>query len=149
MADIIKHYRQLIGIAKGWALVHLTGWSDEAHRDLLQRHGAKVKDGRISATTLSQSALNAVLQDYERRGWKRERFAFGKGKTAKPISEAIRHIVRLWGRLGQAGKVQAATRPALLAFCARQLGREIANLDALSTQEQQMIIESLKAWLKR
>ena len=39
MSDLIKHYRQLVGIAKGWAVKSLAGWSEETHRDLLTRHG--------------------------------------------------------------------------------------------------------------
>ena len=149
MSDLIKHRRQLIGIAKGWAVKNLPSFTDDNHRDLLARHGAQAKDGRFSASTLDLAACEAVLKDYERRGWQRERMAFGKGKNAKPITESIRHIVRLWGRLGQAGKVTAATRPALLAFCARQLGREIKELDNLAPDEQQRLIEALKGWLKR
>lgn len=40
MSDLIKHYRQLVGIAKGWATKNLPGWSDDSHRDLLARYGA-------------------------------------------------------------------------------------------------------------
>ena len=42
-----------------------------------------------------------------------------------------------------------ATRPALLAFCARQVGREVPDLDSLSLPECQNITEALKGWLGR
>jgi hypothetical protein len=58
-------------------------------------------------------------------------------------------MVRLWARLGQAGKVQAATRPALLAWIARQVGRTVPNLDALNAAEAQNVTEALKAWAAR
>jgi hypothetical protein len=70
----------------------------------------------------------------------------------KPASERravpphIAHIVRLWARLGQAGKVRDASRHALLMWVDRQLGRSVPNLDALSTDEGQRVIEALKAW---
>ena len=150
MSDLIKHRRQLIGIAKGWAVKNLAGWSEETHRDLLTRHGAMMVDGRVSASTLSVPQLGAVLDDYERRGWPRTKKVFGQGKAAaKPVPPRIAHLVRLWGKLGQAGKVVKATRPALLAFCARQVGREVPDLDSLDVAECQSITEALKGWLGR
>ncbi len=152
MNDLVKHYRQLVGIAKTWAAKNLPGWCDETHRDLLTRHGAVMIDGRVSASTLNVPQLDAVLDDYERRGWSRQRkvFGAGQGAAAKPVPAGIAHLVRLWGKLGQAGKVANASRPALLAFCARQCqGREVPNLDSLSMAERQAITEALKAWLAR
>ena len=119
MSDLLTHHRQLVGIAKGWALKNLPGWSDETHRDLLARHGATMVDGRVSASTMTVPQLGAALDDYQRRGWPRTKKVFGQGKAAaKPVPPRIAHLVRLWGKLGQAGKVAKATRPALLAFCA-------------------------------
>ena len=150
MADLLTHHRQLVGIAKGWALKNLPGWCDETHRDLLARHGAAMVDGRVSASTLTVPQLGAVLDDYQRRGWPRTKKVFGQGKaTAKPVPPRIAHLVRLWGKLGQAGKVAKATRPALLAFCARQVGREVPDLDSLDVAECQSITEALKGWLGR
>ncbi|WP_231409635.1 phage protein GemA/Gp16 family protein [Ralstonia solanacearum] len=148
--SLIKHYRQLVGIAKGWATANLPGWSDDTHRDLLARHGAAVVDGRVSASTLNLAQLGAVLDDYERRGWSRHRRVFHKaeGKAAE-VPPRIAHLVRLWGKLGQAGKVAKATRPALLAFCARQVGRQVPDLDSLAVKECQTVAEALKGWLAR
>lgn len=151
MSDLIKHYRQLVGIAKGWAIKSLAGWSEETHRDLLARHGAMAVDGRVSASTLNVPQLGAVLDDYERRGWPRTKKVFmsnGQAK-AKPVPARIAHLVRLWGKLGQAGKVAKATRPALLAFCARQVGHAVKDLDSLAVDESQAITEALKGWLGR
>ena len=150
MSDLLTHHRQLVGIAKGWALKNLPGWCDETHRDLLARHGATMVDGRVSASTLTVPQLGAVLDDYQRRGWPRTKKVFGQGKAvAKPVPPRIAHLVRLWGKLGQAGKVAKATRPALLAFCARQVGREVPDLDSLDVAECQSITEALKGWLGR
>lgn len=149
MTDLIKHYRQLAGIAKTWAMKNLPGWSDESHRDLLQRHGAVEIDGRISASSMNVPQLGAVLEDYERRGWPRNKrvFSSGSGRTVPP---RIAFMVRMWGRLGKAGKVEHATRPALLAFCARQVGRDsVPDLDSLSVAECQQITEAMKGWLVR
>jgi hypothetical protein len=150
MSDLLTHHRQLVGIAKGWAIKHLVGWCDETHRDLLARHGATAVEGRVSASTLTVPQLGEVLNDYQRRGWPRQKkvFSQGKGKPT-PVPAHIAHLVRLWGKLGQAGKVEHATRPALLAFCARQMGREVPNLDSLTVAECQSITEALKGWLGR
>lgn len=163
MSDLLKHYRQLVGIAKGWAMKNLPGWCEEIHRDLLARHGATLVDGRMSASTLKVPQLDAVLADYEHRGWPRHKQVFmshakrgavspadGKGKQeAKAVPPRIAHLVRLWGKLGAAGKVANATRPALLAFCARQVSRAVPNLDSLDVAECQSITEALKGWLGR
>ena len=147
MNDPNKHNRQLLALARAWACQALPGWTDEAHRDLIARHGATEVDGRVSATTMAAAQLQAALADYEGRGWVRQRRVFkGNDGTARKVPAHIAHIVRLWARLGQAGKVQAATRAALLAWVARQVGRAVPNLDALSTEEGQSVIEALKAW---
>lgn len=150
MTDLVKHYRQLVGIAASWALKGLAGWSDDSHRDLLARHGAAKVEGRVSASTLNLVQLGAVLDDYERRGWKREKgFRPAKGQAAKKVLPQIGLIVKLWGRLGMAGKVESATRPALLAWCGRQVGRAVKDLDSLSATELQALVEALKGWLGR
>ena len=142
MSDLIKHYRQQVGVAKSWALKNLPGWSEESHRDLLSRHGAREANGHVSATTLPAPGLKAVLSDYQRRGWI-------AGKPGRPIPPRIAHLVRLWGRLGQAGKLKNAGRRALLAFCERQTRHKVLNLDSLSVEESQAITEALKSWLAR
>lgn len=151
MADLIKHNLQLVGIAKTWALKNLPGWSDDSHRDLLQRHGAVEIEGRISASSMNLPQLGAALDDYERRGWPRTKRVFKNDSgTAKKVPERIALLVKLWGKLGKAGKVDNATRPALLAFCSRQVGgRDVPNLDSLSVAECQAITEALKSWLAR
>lgn len=146
MAALLTHYCKLAGMAKAWAVKALPGWSDEAHRDLLARHGAKQVDGRTSATTMTAPQLRVLLEDYGRRGWPGPT---SRWHQAKPVPPRIAHIVRLWSRLGQAGKLEQSTRPALLAWCARQLAAPVADLDSLTTAQCQSITEALKAWLVR
>lgn len=157
MSDLIKHYRQLLGIAKTWAMKSLPGWSEESHRDLIQRHGAVEIEGRISASSMNMPQLSASLEDYERRGWPRQKRVFngsastssGRTGNARSVPPRIGFMVRLWGRLGKAGKVEHATRPALLAFCARQVGRNVPDLDSLTVVECQQVTEAMKGWLAR
>lgn len=149
MSDLTKHHLQLVGIAKSWAMKNLPGWSDESHLALLGTYGGKPVDGKISASTMSVPHLGLVLDAYERRGWPRQKKVFGQGKAAKPVPPQIAHLVRLWGKLGAAGKVANASRPALLAWCARQVNHEVPNLDSLTTAESQNLIEALKGWMGR
>jgi hypothetical protein len=153
MNTLIKHKLQLLGMAKTWGLGALAGWCDEAHRDLIARHGAVAlpKDPhRVTASSMNAMQLEAALVDYEARGWARQHRVFktAPGQT-KAVPPHIAHMVRLWARLGQAGKVQAATRPALLTWIARQVGRTVPHLDALSAPEAQQVTEALKAWAAR
>lgn len=151
MSDLTKHYRQLLGIAKTWAEKNLTGWCDELHRDLLARHGAVPIEGRVSASSMNMPQLAAALEDYERRGWPRQKGYAPKNTPAapKPVPPRISNIFKLWGKLGQAGKISNATRQALLKFCSRQVQRTVPDLDALSVTECQAITEALKGWLAR
>jgi hypothetical protein len=149
MSALIVHQRQLLGIAKGWAEKHLSGWTDACHRDLIQRYGARTKGGRISATTMSGHQIEDALADYARRGWPRVRSHKAADGKATPVPARIGLLVRLWGKLGQAGRVANPSRPALLAFCARQTGREVRDLDILNPAESQKIAEALKSWLNR
>lgn len=151
MADPLKHYRQLVGIAKSWAIKHLEGWDDDMHRDLLARHGGDIGDGRPSASNLNLPQLSAVLDDYAARGWPRRKQYQGPSASSRPkvVSPQIGHIVKLWGKLGQAGKINNTSRQALLAFCARQTAHAVPDLDSLTTEEGQAIIEALKAWMAR
>lgn len=140
MSPLASHFVMLLGIAKTWATNNLPGWSDDSHRDLLALHGARRIDGRYSARQMTVQQLASVLADYERRGWPRQK---------KPVPPAIAHIVRLWGKLGEAGKIDNASRPALLVWCARQLGHEVPDLDGLEAAESQKLIEALKGWQRR
>lgn len=151
MADLLKHYRQLVGIAKTWAEKHLPDWDDDIHRDLLQRHGATEIDGRISASSLNVPQLSAVLDDYAGRGWPRRKTYSGPSVSSRPkvVSPQIGLIVKLWGKLGRAGKIKNAGRPALLKFCARQTAHNVPDLDSLTDEERQAIIEAIKAWMAR
>ena len=150
MSDLIKHYLQLVGIAKTWAMKSLPGWSDDSHRDVLARYGAVKIEGRLSASSMNVPQLGAVLDDYERRGWDRNKRVFKNEGKAQKVPARIAFMVRLWGKLGKAGKVENATRKTLLAFCARQVGRdEVPDLDSLSVDECQQITEAMKGWLAR
>ena len=151
--ELVKFKRQLLALAKTWACQCLPGWSDDAHRDLIARHGAvalPICPSRVTATSMNAMQLEAALNDYEARGWERQHRVFKTAAgTTKTVPPHIAHMVRLWARLGQAGKVQDASRHALLVWAERQTGQRVPNLDVLSTPQAQQLTEALKAWAAR
>lgn len=149
MSGLAKHLLQLVGIAKGWATKNLPGWSDDSHRDLLALHGARRQGDKISALTMTVQQLSSVLDDYARRGWPRENRVFKPGQTSRTTPPDIAHIVRLWGKLADAGRVDSGSRQSLLAWARRQTGHDVSDLDSLTTEERQRLIEALKAWQRR
>lgn len=149
MSSLAAHIIRLVAIAKGWAMGNLPGWTDDSHRDLLAVHGGRRSGDRISALTMTVPQLSAVLSDYERRGWPRQKRPFKAGEKAKATPPDIAHIVRLWGKLGDAGRIDNASRPDLLVWCGRQVGHEVPDLDGLTTAERQSLIEALKGWQRR
>lgn len=172
MSTQIKHLRQLVALARAWGESNLVAWGEAAHRDLLARHGAVPMSAGAypSSTSLSVAQLEAVLADYEARGWPRRRGQFVPGQSKampqgadqgasstsrvvrsspKAVPPHIAHMVRLWARLGQMGRVTNASRTALLAWIERQVAHTVPNLDALTAAEAQKVIEALKAFAGR
>ena len=134
------YYHQQIAIAKNWAMRKVAGFDDSHHRDILLEFGATEKDGRLSATTLTDHGCRAVLAHYGRMG-------FGRSRPSMNPQQVL--ILSLWGQLGDAQKVEQASRPALMAWLSRQLGKDIRRLEDITPRECSNIIEQLKAWLER
>ena len=65
----------------------------------------------------------------------------------KPLTEPQRKMWSLWQKLAEAGKTESRKMPALVAFAHRQTG--VDRLEWLTTEQEQLVIESLKAWLRR
>ena len=59
-----KKLYQLIAIAK-----NSLGVDEDTHRDILADFGARQKQGRVSATTMTLAGLQAVLSHYESKGF--------------------------------------------------------------------------------
>jgi hypothetical protein len=156
MNTTLKHNRQLVGMAKSWAMTNIPHWDDQIHRDLLARHGAKAfpPDGRVSSTSMDAAQLNAVLDDYAQRGWPRRVSQFVAGsvqggssstRVVKQVPKLVAQIVRLWSMAGTAGTIAQPTRANLLKWCERQTGHTVPDLDSLTTTESQKLITALKA----
>lgn len=153
-------YYKLLAIAKGWALKTLPGWTDDAHRDLLARHGATAVDGRVSATTMAAVGLRAALDDYERRGWPRkQRPSASKGAAPRQVERPqVRKLKAMWWALADMGAVDrpadaAACSQAVEAWAKRQAaGSKVGRIDSLRFADSiqlNKLIEEMKAWGER
>jgi phage gp16-like protein len=135
---------QLLGVAKTWACKNLSGWDDQMHRDLLQRHGGSEIDGRISAKSMSQRQLTQALKDYETRGFPRTQKVKQGGRSMASYPEA-RKVRAIWLMLHALGQVRDPSEAALSNYVKR-----ISKVDALQwSQRPDILIESLKSWSMR
>jgi hypothetical protein len=157
---------QLLGIAKTWATKQLAGWDDQAHRDLLARHGAQPDaNGRVSAKCMTEAQLGTALDDYAARGWPRFKGGQPDGANttngrAIPNKPQQRKLRAMWYALADVGAVQ---RPASATACVaaietwakRQINHgasPLGRLDALnfaSAGQLNVLTDELKAWAKR
>ncbi len=109
---------------------------EEDYRAILRRVA-----GVESAAGLDDAALEAVLAELRRLGWKP---AF-TGK--KPDRADLRMIFGLWAELGRQGALVDPSRSALRAFVGRQ--EDVSDPEFLRRDQAQRVIEALKAWLRR
>lgn len=149
MTDLTRHYRQLLGMARTWAMKTVPGWSDDSHRDLLAMAGATMAQGRISATTMTIKQLDAALRAYEARGWERRCGVYQSGRVVRAVPARIAKMVRMWAVLAEEGKSRDGSRRALLAWCSRQTGQTVTRLDDLEPELCQKLTEQLKQWQAR
>ena len=122
-------------------------FDDEFYRGIwLPQQGAtKDKDGRYSATTLSNTQLFKAVEEMKRLGFKPKAKAAGKRRQDDhPQSKKIR---ALWLELHGAGKVRDPSEASLAAYVKRQT--RVEALQWLSSEQASQVIESLKRWLIR
>lgn len=127
------------------------GWDDEFYYGIfLPMQGAALKDGKYSATTLSNTQLFSAVEAMRQKGFKL-RYKSGNKPAAQHRTLAddsqSRKIRALWLELHAAGKVRNPAEESLCAYIKRLTG--IDALQWLSTAQASQVIESLKSWLKR
>lgn len=116
--------------------------TDDEYRDLM----ATVCHGVRSAAELDFTGRRRFLAHLQRclQGQQSSE----KGRTiAQPLTPSQRRMWSLWMALADAGLVEQRTMAALQAFAQRQTGVE--RLVWLTPQQENLVIESLKQWLKR
>ncbi|MCL7422528.1 MAG: regulatory protein GemA [Methylobacter sp.] len=130
------------------------GWDDEFYYGIwLPIQGATLKDGRYSASTLSNTQLFSAVEAMKSKGFK-VKYRSGNKRTRRITPQRrladdaqSRKIRALWLELHNAGKVRNPSEESLCAYVKR-----MTNVDALqwlSSTDASGVIEALKKWLKR
>lgn len=123
------------------------GWDEDLYRLWLEQQGAKAKDGRISATTLSMKQLFAALEDMRRKGFTPKRL----GSNLNTVAWRKRMIAKLnamWCELADAGHVRNRSEQAMAAWCCNQV-KGLQRLEWATPQQMNAAIEALKGWCTR
>ncbi|MEN9627627.1 MAG: hypothetical protein RJA10_854 [Pseudomonadota bacterium] len=116
--------------------------SDDEYRDLM----ATVCNGIRSAADLDWTGRRRFLAHLQ--ACLKHRSPQGPARHIRaPLTPAQRLMWSLWMRLADAGLVGDRTMKALEAFAQRQTGVE--RLQWLNKQQEDLVILSLKAWIKR
>lgn len=120
------------------------GWDDSAYRDILWAV-CQVK----SSADLDQAGRSRFLAHLGKCGWVDTKKP--AGGSARPVRKALtgpqKKMWSLWQQLADADLVENRKMPALMAYVERQTS--VARLEWLNSAQEDLVIESLKKWLKR
>lgn len=130
------------------AAIHIAkaklGLDDDAYRDLM----ATVCHGVRSAGDLDFTGRRRFLAHLQACLRQQQPDTARKGDVVRSSLSAHQRLMwSLWMRLADAGLVTERSMAALNAFARRQTG--VDRIDWLTTQQDDLVIASLKAWLKR
>ncbi|TXG98582.1 MAG: regulatory protein GemA [Nevskiaceae bacterium] len=116
---------------------------DDTYRDMLRNLA-----GVESTRALSMRQRHDVIAHLVARGANAD-----QPQPKRARSSTARLIHALWKDLAEAGKVRDSGKEALRTFCTRMVhpGQENVTLDPdhLTPEQSIVVIEALKAWLKR
>jgi len=142
-------YKMMLNIAK-----EQLDWDEEFYREhCLKKHGATIKNGKISSTTMSTLQLYNAYQFVKKCGFKPKKKA-KTGATENITQAEINLITHIWLCLAAAGVVKNQSKAAMQIWAQNQAARYIPK-QAHSTLEfypgwvATKLIEQLKNWAKR
>lgn len=130
------------------AKIHLgckaLGWDEGTYRDILQS-----VCGVRSSAELDAAGRQRFIAHLGRCGWTGASKPAGTADrpVRKPLTAPQRKMWALWQQLADAGLVENRKMPALLAYVTRQT--QVDRLEWLEPPQEDLVIESLKMWLKR
>ena len=110
---------------------------EESYRALLYR-----VTGQTSAKELTDAQIKSVLAEFERLGWKPERFQ----RFAAANRPDVRKVFAIWSSLKDHLECRGS-RAGLRAFVERQVG--VSDPNFLNGAQAQKMIEALKAMQRR
>jgi len=139
-AESHQRYYRLLAVGR-----RSLGMSEEEYRAFLAGQGAGERDGRVSATTMSEGQLRRAVDAMRALGFR------PKAPVPRPASDwrapRIALIRKLWRALGKAGVLRSPGDAALERFAARLTGT--ARLEWADGAGLNDVVEALKAWCAR
>ena len=130
------------------AAIHLGAkqlrWSREEYEDIMATVCAGIRSAGKLDHTGRKRFMAHIQQCIRASGIRPSPSAHTQDK---PLTGAQRLMWSLWMRLVDAGLAEHRTMAALNAFCERQT--EVRHIQWLNKRQQDLLIESLKAWLAR
>lgn len=121
------------------------GIDDDAYRVFLTRHGAREKDGRISATTMSPSQLDAALHEMQVKGFRPR--PKGGAQVTDWRAARVAKLRAMWIALAETGVVRDRSDVGLSRFCARIT--KVARLEWLNSRQLSDCVTALRTWAGR
>lgn len=141
-----NHYYTLLAIGKGQL-----DWDDAYYYGIwLPLQGATLKDGKYSASTLSNVQLFQAVECMKEAGFKPTKNKVGKKFVHQKDDFRTARIAKLnalWCALADNGFVTIRSQEALEHWCKKHTKKD--RLQWASSAELNTCIEQLKAWAKR
>ncbi len=125
-------------VAHKWAQDTQPGWDEDCYRDLLGRHGALMKGGQFSATTMTLQQMGSAIKELSEMGFKHHRPTDWR-------TPRIRKMSAIWHKLADAGVIENRSTQALEAWSRNQVGK-LSSLNKASGPQLNTLVESLKQW---
>ncbi len=120
------------------------GLDEDTYRAFLASQGARVKDGRISATTMSIGQLMGAVDVLHKRGFKPTR----SNKYEQTWRQRMEgKIAKLWFLGYEHGVIRDESKQAMENWCLKVAG--VAAINWFEAKHYNRCIEGLKSWLKR
>lgn len=120
------------------------GWCDEDYRLILKQCGARLVGDRYSATSMSESQLEAALARLKERGFRIRQPRSGASWRAPRIKK----LNAMWCALADAGVVRNRSQSAMETFCRKRV-RGMTQLQWATTEQLNQAVEELKQWCIR
>lgn len=143
--DNRKKYYTLLQVGK-----QKLGWDDEFYYGIwLPMQGATLKDGKYSASTLSNVQLFQAVEAMKRLGFRIKSADANGNKINRPLADdgQSKKIRALWLEMHGQGIVKNPSEASLCAYVKRMM--KVDALQWLSTAQASVVIESLKKWQAR
>lgn len=141
--DRRRRLYKLLAVANRELSTLRPGWTDDDYRIILKNCGASLKNGKYSATTLTDSQLDEALKQLKIRGFKVRRDTKNDTWRAPRIAK----LNALWCLLAEAGVVRNSSSFALENYCKHRVG--LTRLQWATSEQLNKAIEELKQWCNR